>query len=136
VKTVSAVVSLAGAAVMVVLSSSVPAEAADTTKRAVPLVSPPLSINPNDGQPMCLVSNLGTTATVSVIVEIIDASGTSMVTSELDVPPGGVEAATDALQNFYSYCRITPKDATYRPLIRGSHCSVYLNSVKACVEAR
>jgi hypothetical protein len=41
------------------------------------LVSPPLSINPNEGQPLCLVTNLHAEDTVAVTVEIVDGTAPS-----------------------------------------------------------
>ena len=105
-------------------------------KRPPALVSPSLSINPNEGQPLCLASNLSATTTVSVTVEIIDGTGTSAVSSQLTLPPAGVDATTGVLSNFYSYCRITPRDPAHLPLLRGSHCVASGNTVRTCLEAR
>jgi hypothetical protein len=118
-----------------VIASSFPAEAADEKKLSA-LISPPLSINANDGQPMCLVSNISASTTVRVTVEIFDGTGATILNTQFDLLPGTIEGPTDASQNFNSYCRITPANPAHLSLIRGSHCSVYSNSVKACVEAR
>jgi len=123
------------AAVVLVLAASNSAALAAEKKSSV-LTSPPLSINPVEGQPLCLVSNLSPTATVSVTVEIVDASGTSAVTAALSIPPAGVDGTTDLLSYFYSYCRITPQDPAQLPLLRGSHCVASANTVRSCLEAR
>ena len=100
------------------------------------IVSAPLSINPNEGQPLCLVSNGSPTNTVRVTVEIVDGTGTTAVTTTLEIPPRGIDAATDVLTNFYSYCRVTPEDATQLPLLRVTHCIASGNTARSCVEAR
>ena len=99
------------------------------------LVSPPLSINFNEGQPLCLVTNLSATDTVAVTVEIVDGTGTVAVTTPLSLPPGGIDGATDRLTNFYSYCRITPEKNKYLNVLRGSHCIASGNTARTCVEA-
>ena len=98
------------------------------------LVSPPLSINPNEGQPLCLVTNLSDTDTIAVTVEIVDGTGTVAVTTPLSLPPGGIDGATDRLTNFYSYCRITP-DKGKLSVLRASHCIASANTARTCVEA-
>jgi hypothetical protein len=133
VKKIATVVSLMVSAFTVVIASSFPAKAAD---KLYALISPPLSINANDGQPMCLVSNISTSITVPVKVEIFDGTGATILNAQFDLLPGTIEGPTDSSQNFNSYCRITPANPSHLSLIRGSHCSVYSNSVKACVEAR
>src|SRR5512138_2930326 len=95
-----------GTAILLLVSSHSPAAAASA--KATALVSAPLSINPNDGQPLCLVSNQSATATVSVTADIVDGTGTTAVTATLSIPPKGIDAVTDVLTNFYSYCRVTP----------------------------
>ena len=57
------------AIVALVLASHSPALAASAKPSAV--VGPPLSINPLDGQPLCLVPNQSPTATISVRTEIV-----------------------------------------------------------------
>ncbi len=99
------------------------------------LVSPPLSINPNEGQPLCLVTNLSATDTVAVTVEIVDGTGTVAVTTPLSIAPGGIDGTTDRLTNFYSYCRITPDKNKYITVLRGSHCIASANTARTCVEA-
>jgi hypothetical protein len=127
------IVWLAAAAVVVVLAQSQPVTAGE--KKASALVSPPVSLNPNEGQPLCLVSNLSS-APVVATVEIVDGTGAIPVTTTLEIPPGGIDGATDVLTNFYSYCRITPQDASQLPLLRGSHCAASGNTARTCVEAR
>jgi hypothetical protein len=105
-------------------------------KRASVLLSAPLSINPNEGQPLCLVSNQSPTATVSVKAEIVDGTGTVAVTTTLSIPPGGIDGTTDVLTNFYSYCRVTPQDPAQLSLLRASHCIASGNTVRSCLEAR
>lgn len=126
---------LLAAAVGVALIFGPPAATAGEKKPAA-LVSGPLSINPNDGQPICLVTNLSEATTITVSVEIFDATGASVAITTSDVPPGAVDATTDLSLNFYTYCRITPLDPAQLPLLRGSHCSATGNHVGACVEAR
>ena len=99
------------------------------------LVSPPLSINPSQGQPLCLVTNLSATDTVAVRVEIVDGSGTVAVTTPLNLSPGSTDGATDILTNFYSHCRITPDKGKYLSVLRGSHCIASANTARTCVEA-
>ncbi len=123
-----------GMAILLLVSAHSPAAAASA--KATGLVSAPLSINPNDGQPLCLVSNQSATATVSVTVDIVDGTGTTAVTATLSIPPKGIDAATDVLTNFYSYCRVTPQDASQLPLLRATHCVASGNTVRSCVEAR
>ena len=77
-------------------------------------------MRPNQGQPICLVTNLSAATTIAVSVEIFDATGTSVASTTSDVPPGAVDAATDLSLNFYTYCRITPQDASQLPLLRGN----------------
>jgi hypothetical protein len=125
---------LVAAAVLALASPRVAVTA--TEKKPAALLSPALSINPVEGQPICLVSNLSATATVSVSVEIFDATGTSAVSTQLTLPPAGIDAATDVLSNFYSYCRITPQDPAQLSLLRGSHCVASGNTVRTCLEAR
>jgi hypothetical protein len=122
-------------AAAVVVVGSLPPAATAAEKRPAALVSAPLSINPNDGQPLCLATNVSAATTVPVTVEIIDAMGT-VATVSASIPPGGVEAASDAFANFYSYCRITPQDATHLPLLRGSHCVATAATVRTCIDAR
>jgi hypothetical protein len=116
---------------MVITFASASAAAAAEKK----LVSPALSINPNDGQPLCLVSNLSATATVAVTVEIVDGTGTVAVTTPMTLAPGTINGATDVLTNFYSYCRITPEESKHLQVIRGSHCIASGNTARVCVEA-
>lgn len=128
-------VSFVLAAVVAVLGLVRPSAVAGEKKPAA-LSSPPLSLNPADGQVLCLVSNISAATTISVTVEIVDATGTIFPTATLEIPPGRIDAAGDLLANFYSYCRVTPADPAHLPLLRASHCAVTGNSVKACVEAR
>ena len=118
----------------IVLLVAVSPAMAGSTKPAS-LVSPPLSINPNEAQPMCLVGNLSDVTPVTATIEIIDGTGTPMVASTVEVLPGKIEAVSDLVRNFWTYCRVTLPDATQKPLIRASHCSAQNNSVRACVEA-
>jgi hypothetical protein len=100
------------------------------------IVSSPLSINPLDGQPLCLVSNQSPTATISVRAEIVDVNGTAQVSATLNIPPRGIDAITDVLSTFYSYCRVTPLDAINLPFVRATHCIASGNTSRVCVEAR
>ena len=120
--------------VALALASADPAAAADKTKGA--LVSPPLSINPNDGQPLCLAANVSATETVAVTLEIIDASGAVAVTTSYVLGPGASDAATDRIAYFYSYCRITPANPAQLSLLRGTHCIASANTSRTCLEAR
>lgn len=122
---------ISGIAVFACASPSIAAG----TKPAL-LVSPPLSINPNEAQPVCLVANSSDVTPVTATIEIVDGTGTSMVASTVEVLPGKIEAVTDLVRNFWTYCRVTLPDSTQRPLIRASHCSATNNSVRACVEVR
>lgn len=112
------------------------ASAAAGEKKPTALSSPPVSLNPADGQVLCLVSNISANTTVSVTVEIIDGTGLIFPTATLEIPPGRIDAAGDLLTSFYSYCRVTPANPEHLPLLRASHCAVTSNSVKACLEAR
>jgi hypothetical protein len=116
------------------LASHSPALAASAKPAGI--VSPPLSINPLEGQPLCLVSNQSPTATISVKAEIVDVNGVAQVSATLDIPPKGIDAITDVLSTFYSYCRVTPLDAANVPLVRASHCIASGNTSRTCVEAR
>jgi hypothetical protein len=100
------------------------------------LVSPPLSINPNDGQPLCLVSNVSATDTIAVTIELVDGTGTTAVTTPHSLAPGAIESATSVLQNFFSYCRVTPGNSAQLPLLRATHCVASGNTSRSCVEAR
>ena len=100
------------------------------------LVSPPLSINPNDGQPLCLVSNLSATERIAGTIEIVDGTGTTAVTTPFDLAPGAIESATDVLQNFFSYCRVIPGNSAQLTLLRATHCVASGNTSRTCVEAR
>jgi hypothetical protein len=122
-------------AATVALLPSAPPSATAAEKKPAALVSAPLSINPNVGQPICLVTNTSAATTIAVTIEIIDAIGT-VVSASLSLPPGGADAATDAFPNFYTYCRITPQDPTQLPLLRGSHCVATGNTVTTCIDAR
>ena len=75
------------------------------------LVSSPLSINPNEGQPLCLVSSVSATETIAGTIEIYDGTGTAAVTTPFSLAPGAIESATDILQNFFSYCRVIPANS-------------------------
>jgi hypothetical protein len=125
--------SILTAIVALVLASHSPAVAASAKPSAI--VSPPLSINPLDGQPLCLVSNQGT-ATISVKAEIVDVNGVAQVSATLNIPAKGIDAITDVLSTFYSYCRVTPLDAANVGLVRASHCIASGNTSRTCVEAR
>lgn len=127
--------SLAVVASGIVLLAAVAPAMAGSTKPAS-LSSPPLSINPNEAQPMCLLGNVSDVTTVTATIEIVDGTGTPMVASTVQVLPGTIEAVSDLVRNFWTYCRVTLPDATQRPLVRVSHCSAQNNSVRACVEAR
>ena len=100
------------------------------------LVSSPLSVNPNEGQPLCLVSNISTTETIVGTIEIFDGTGTAAVTTPFSLAPGAIESATDVLQNFFSYCRVTPANSAQLPMLRASHCAASGNTSRSCVEAR
>ena len=100
------------------------------------LVSSPLSVNPNEGQPLCLVSNVSTTETILGTIEIFDGTGTAAVTTPFSLAPGAIESATDVLQNFFSYCRVTPTNSAQLPMLRASHCAASGNTSRSCVEAR
>lgn len=100
------------------------------------LVSSPLSVNPNEGQPLCLVSNVSTTDTIAGTIEIYDGTGTAAVTTPFSLAPGAIESATDVLQNFFSYCRVTPANSAQLPMLRASHCAASGNSSRSCIEAR
>ena len=100
------------------------------------LVSAPLSINPNDGQPLCLVSNVSASETIAVTIEIVDGTGTTAVTSPFNLAPGAIESATDVLQNFFSYCRVIPRNSAQLTLLRATHCVASGNTSRSCVEAR
>ena len=100
------------------------------------LVSSPLSINPNDGQPLCLVSNVSSSETIAGTIEIYDGTGAAAVTTPFSLAPGAIESATDVLQNFFSYCRVVPANSAQLPLLRASHCVASGNTSRSCVEAR
>ena len=100
------------------------------------LVSSPLSINPNDGQPLCLVSNVSSSETIAGTIEIYDGTGAAAVTTPFSLAPGTIESATDVLQNFFSYCRVVPANSAQLPLLRASHCVASGNTSRSCVEAR
>jgi len=121
-------------AVLLAFASAHGAGAAE--KKTTSLVSPPLSINPNDGQPLCLVSNVSATASVTATLDIIDASGAAAVTYTTTLAPGASDGTTDRLSYFYSYCRITPADPAQLSLLRGSHCTASANTSQVCLEAR
>jgi hypothetical protein len=129
-KTVLLVIAAAAAA-----CASLPFAATAAEKKPAALVSGPLSINPVEGQPICLVTNVSAATTIAVTIEVIDATGT-VGTTAVSLPPGGVDAMTDAFTNFYTYCRVTPQDPATLPLLRASHCTASGNTVQACVEAR
>ena len=100
------------------------------------LVSSPLSINPNDGQPLCLVSNVSSSETIVGTIEIYDGTGAAAVTTPFSLAPGAIESATDVLQNFFSYCRVVPANSAQLPLLRASHCVASGHTSRSCVEAR
>jgi hypothetical protein len=125
------IVSPAILATIVTLASAHSAPAAEKQ-----LVSPALSINPSQGQPLCLVTNLSATETVAVKVEIIDGTGTVAVTTPMNLAPGATDGSTDVLTNFYSHCRITPGEKKDLAVLRGSHCIASANTARTCVEAR
>src|SRR5215204_3361327 len=100
------------------------------------LVSSPLSVNPNEGQPLCLVSNVSTTDTIAGTIQIYDGTGTAAVTTPFSLAPGAIESATDVLQNFFSYCRVTPANSAQMPMLRASHGAASGNTSRSCIEAR
>jgi hypothetical protein len=100
------------------------------------LVSSPLSINPNEGQPLCLVSNVSTTETIAGTIEIYTGTGILAVNTPFSLPPGTIESATDILPNFFSYCRVVPANSAQLPMLRASHCVASGNTGRSCIEAR
>lgn len=124
------------AAVLVFFHSTAEGQKGPLGLLAPALVSAPLSINPNDGQPLCLVSNVSATETIAVTIEIVDGTGTTAVRTAFSLAPGAIESATDVLQNFFSYCRVIPGNSAQIPLLRATHCIASGNTSRSCVEAR